>query len=725
MASNASAVPPGNVFPDNEGWVQERRESVATELRDLADAGEGGTNPTVSVAEKLIARAKEYSHQADYRLEAILATEDVVAAWSTDQDVNELFTTDGKSAFLAELSALYGGFDEYLYSSGPAGLDVLAGLRRAIELGKEANKLAPIPDHDENRLVKWAIETSFIWEQIFLLSNDKAALDAAIAELDLVSPRVQGEALATAQAHATALQLKTAEGNVRFVLDIPFNFLTLEPVSLSNIAPARFRFVDARSLAEGDSLRVVEMSELPKKRYVAISYVWRAPPPPPGTVIGPTMSILGANNADPISVEVLRDICRAALKLGSSLIWLDGLCIKQSDDADKAWQIQRMYSIYQHCRECVILPAGLSRLGQLDEQTTWVHRAWTLQEAVAPEKCQVLFAWTRGDAHLQTVTAAWVSVVTPGRAAMTELYSLLSIHVRGEYQIMGPDYTLSKEVYPLRLIVSGENSQIHLLALLGAIDLRGEEGMIPAIWRAAVMRTAYNPVDMVLSMMGIMGVNLDPSRYASHDRTRALVDLMRALVGRGDQASWLALIPSIPPGSDLTTLPIIPETSATGEGLIVVDDGKEIRAGDLTPNPPWWLKDAPTGMIDDEGFLHVRCPTVSVAPANKPEKKEEEEGEGDEDPFNPKNPELFEDYRGRWWTMLPERREDKGPWAMRVGYKQAYMSGALPMWIDPWSKVVMLVDKTAEDKYRVLGYAGVLEVVEGLPGWEDMTVRVK
>lgn len=722
MAPDSSTVSPGDVFPENETWVQERRESVATELRDLVDAGEGGTNPTVSVAEKLIARAKEYSHQSEYHLEAILAAEDVVAAWDDDQDVSNSFTTEEKSAFLAELSALYGCFDEYFYNNGPNGLDALAGLRRAIKLSKEAKKLAPIPDNDEGRLADWAIETSFIWEQIFLLSNDKAALDAAIGELDLVSSKVQGEALATAQAHASALRLKTADENLRFVIDIPFNLLTLEPVSLSNIAPARFRFVDARSLAEGDRLRVIETSELPKKRYVAISYVWRAPPPPPGTVIGPTMSILGANNADPISVEVLRDICRAALKVGSSLIWLDGLCIKQSDEADKAWQIQRMYSIYQHCRECLILPAGLSRLGQLDEQTTWVHRAWTLQEAVAPEKSQVLFAWTKGETQLQTVSAAIVSVVTPGRAGMTELYSLLSLHIRGEYHIIQLDYTLSKEVYPLRLIVSGENSQIHLLALLGAIDLRGKEGMIPAIWRAAVMRTAYNPVDMVLSMMGIMGVNLDPSRYASHDRTAALIDLMRALVGRGDQASWLALIPSIPPGSELTTLPTIPKTSETGEGLIIVEDGKEIKAGDLTPNPPWWLKNAPTGLVDDEGFLHVAGPTASVAPAEKPEKKEEEE---DDDPFNPKNPELFVDYRGRWWTVLPEKREDKGPWAMQVGYKENYISGALPTWIDPWSTVLMLVDKTSEDKFHVLGYAGVLELAEGVPGWGEMTVRVK
>ncbi|OBZ73449.1 hypothetical protein A0H81_06667 [Grifola frondosa] len=109
-----------------------------------------------------------------------------------------------------------------------------------------------------------------------------------------------------------------------------------------------------------------------------------------------TFTVSGAEASDPISIAVLRHACTASLQAGAPNLWLDRLCIIETDANDKAWQISRMHQIYASCVVCLVLPGGIRRLVGLDEETPWIHRAWTLQEAVAPHRVEVLFAWTRG-----------------------------------------------------------------------------------------------------------------------------------------------------------------------------------------------------------------------------------------------------------------------------------------------------------------------------------------
>jgi hypothetical protein len=81
---------------------------------------------------------------------------------------------------------------------------------------------------------------------------------------------------------------------------------------------------------------------------------------------------------------------------GVNHLWIDLVCIMQSDDYDKAWQIEHMYELYTHCTLCIILPAGLQYISRLDEETGWIHRGWTLQETLAPKRTVVMFRWTLG-----------------------------------------------------------------------------------------------------------------------------------------------------------------------------------------------------------------------------------------------------------------------------------------------------------------------------------------
>jgi hypothetical protein len=164
---------------------------------------------------------------------------------------------------------------------------------------------------------------------------------------------------------------------LEFILDIPVDDLSKAPVSWSKITHKKFRFIDAPSLAAGEKLRVVEFDALPVQRYVALSYVWRGSyNQDVQSFDTKTMSIEGVVGADPISIDVLITACKCVATMDCQFLWIDGVCIVQSDEEDKAWQIQNMFDIYKNCKQCLILPGGLSRLVPITEPTTWMHRAW-------------------------------------------------------------------------------------------------------------------------------------------------------------------------------------------------------------------------------------------------------------------------------------------------------------------------------------------------------------
>ena len=193
---------------------------------------------------------------------------------------------------------------------------------------------------------------------------------------------------------ATSVEMSTA-GTI--IYSMPLQPLRLEcPVVVTPDAKAttqRYRLLNCKSFVEHDILQIEEFVDLPPIPYSAISYVWRG-----NTTQDQlwTFAVEGARDADPISIEVLRRVCITSLKLGPEYVWLDRMCIMQTSKEDKTWQISRMNLIYRSCSQCIVLPAGLGRLVHLHEQTPWIHRAWTLQEALSPRNTMVLFSWKLG-----------------------------------------------------------------------------------------------------------------------------------------------------------------------------------------------------------------------------------------------------------------------------------------------------------------------------------------
>ncbi|KIJ34485.1 hypothetical protein M422DRAFT_182064, partial [Sphaerobolus stellatus SS14] len=158
-----------------------------------------------------------------------------------------------------------------------------------------------------------------------------------------------------------------------------------------------FRLVDCARYVHHRTLSICELTEFPPScySYAAISYVWKGNSVDESTV-GSRFIVAGAEDGDPIGVEALLHACTAALREDIPYIWLDRLCIMQTDSNDKAWQIERMFAIYQGSTLCLVLPGGIQRLIRLDETTTWITRGWTLQEALAPPRVEVIYSWQYG-----------------------------------------------------------------------------------------------------------------------------------------------------------------------------------------------------------------------------------------------------------------------------------------------------------------------------------------
>jgi Heterokaryon incompatibility protein (HET) len=146
----------------------------------------------------------------------------------------------------------------------------------------------------------------------------------------------------------------------------------------------------------------------PKSEYIALSYVW-------GNVRQESYKLGDSLVQLP---QTLEDAISLTRKLGKRYIWIDSVCIDQSDEKDKATQIQRMWSIYRGSYVTIIAlsgrsaNSGLSRLSRsahcpqlscningktilslmltLSQQIwtcPWGKRAWTLQEGLLSPRC--------------------------------------------------------------------------------------------------------------------------------------------------------------------------------------------------------------------------------------------------------------------------------------------------------------------------------------------------
>lgn len=304
----------------------------------------------------------------------------------------------------------------------------------------------------------------------------------------------------------------------------------------------------------------------------------------------------------------------------------------QSSKQDKVWQIERMYSIYIHSNPCLVLPGGLVRLASLDEPTTWIDRAWTLQEAAANTrrdtiKCIYTFPYETFNDFADTLLGKGYSarfinylhngqhkiftqyIIEPGHSAgcdMADLYSKLMLMLQF-FQLTNRELSKDLSTFPLRIVSAPAGR------LLGKSIFFNDSINYPLFWKSAFVRSSSRPVDMVFSIMGPLGVQLKVAEFQDHERTKATIKLIQALLQKDHSADWLFIAPELPPAPELSILPLFPETSESGRAMLRMPNGDRVPAFEIIGMGEIWLSEgAPRGSMDDDGYFHFHARGVQV-----------------------------------------------------------------------------------------------------------------
>jgi hypothetical protein len=335
---------------------------------------------------------------------------------------------------------------------------------------------------------------------------------------------------------------------IDLIFSRPFTDLSGGTVGLSSHAtPKRFRFVECLGLPTQNRLDIYEGDSIDGISYAAISYVWAGKPHVCTDVtkcLG-SFHVVGATDSggDPIYIDILQTAALAALQLNCGFLWIDQVCIMQADPEDRRWQVMGMYEIYKNCEACLVFPGGLGQLVGLQDETEWITRAWTQQEAMAPKNVMCVF-------HFDLIgpdVASWfmhgtfpfgIRLVQNGYSAMVSLDNLLqgagSLSLTLSIQREG---TQHQEEIPMLIEIFGKYWSL-TVALMGSLNLKDVDSRENAMWRGTWMRTAKYDIDQVYSIMGAFGVTLDTSLYLN--KYDVMIALRRAILAKGGRANWLA-----------------------------------------------------------------------------------------------------------------------------------------------------------------------------------------
>ncbi|UKZ81766.1 hypothetical protein TrVFT333_009539 [Trichoderma virens FT-333] len=488
------------------------------------------------------------------------------------------------------------------------------------------------------------------------------------------------------------------------ILHIAFGDIVDQALALNGATARRFRFLDVDAFANKSTIHVLEYEDLPLLPYAVTSYVWRGLPPHPNVKSPlPRFHVKGCEKDDPLSVEMLRLVSLAAEQQGCKLLWLDALCILQADEDDKGWQIQRMYDIYRSCKECIVAPGGLQRLTSLTEETSWATRAWTLQEAIAPPSVKCLFEWDRGDCYIQSNMSMEVKEIEKGVAAIANLKTTLEMAMKGRgvsmHDLKGNEMKLPSEDFKIRLFGEMSRDRPRVRELIDAMDMKGKPGMYTAIWRCSFMRSAKFPVDVVFSVMGIMGVTLDTSIFKKEDRLKATIALMQGILGRGEHAEWLAIATKTLPHPELSTLPVFPVLDAAYRPLLETKDGmKDI--GDIMDSG-WRLANTPTGIMNASGYFRFNALATSVRQSQQ----------------ETTSATVFSSDTTGNWEVVPQGSGSHT--AVLIGQWEQYNNGAFGLLVNLWNQCLMILKEHDVGKFSNVGYAFVKEEVVQTGSWKE------
>jgi hypothetical protein len=519
--------------------------------------------------------------------------------------------------------------------------------------------------------------------------------------------------------------------------------------------PRRYRFVDCSLFMQNNILHIEESLDFPEAGYTVISYVWRGKSALPGAESG-KLAVKGAEDADPISIEVLNHACTASLKRGIPYIWMDRLCIIQSNREDKNWQIGRMFQVYQSSRLCIVLAGGMQRLVRLDEETTWIHRGWTLQEVSAPATARVLvlFAWALGPGEGQASVGlggtGLVEEVIPKRSATASLSLVLDACTLGSLSFSGGSVGAGRSVMVKASIFSDLESHsfndppfwqrqrkvlapnVTALAYILNADLATDsEAKNYAIWKSALMRTSSRPVDMVFSIMGLFGVILDTEAFDKNDRLGATIALATEILRKGGSATWLGASFRMDPCRQLSTFSTFPQTSVSGKALVMTKEG--LRQVSQLMDSEYPNGDAllymPRGSMDTDGYFHFLRKAHHVVPALE---EQQHALMGSKKPYDhPSNPTHIRAMDGSVWRVGGDAEDERHSpgfgarmYMVLLGWFNEYYPGGTSAH-DADNICAMLVEEHIAERYHVRSFVRLGRQSKAwVLGWKEYSLSV-
>ncbi|KDQ08661.1 hypothetical protein BOTBODRAFT_165770 [Botryobasidium botryosum FD-172 SS1] len=518
---------------------------------------------------------------------------------------------------------------------------------------------------------------------------------------------------------------------------------TLPVLDLTLVAtPGRFRLIDCAQYLHHGTLSIHEFTEFPIAQcaYTAISYVWRGNSVDVSAV-RLTFSVAGAEDGDPVGVDVLKHVCTAALREKTNYIWLDRLCIMQTSKDDKHWQISQMFQIYRRCALCVVLPGGVQRLVELHERTAWINRGWTLQEALAPPRVEVIYAWEWRSGMYYGAFRGSITELIPGESAMTPLRAVLSLQSFGLTTFFpsmnSPHITFRTEIFGAPNdsspnTTTEQTTEVVTFMLKYALGDTFEnfDEQAPAIWRSALFRTSSRPVDMVFSIMGLFGVTLDTRKFHKDDRLGATIALMQEILRGGGRASWLGLAPYLPVNPRLSTIPIFPRTHI--EGLVSLEAKSQgIDEQERRPQRVALLDvrgvSMPSGSMDNSGYLTITRKAIRIYPSTRTQHLREDQHDHRVSSATP--PLYLKAINHTEWVFdrdLMQDPDQNSPrtFAILLGWFNQFSQKGV--WDGPRHIGALLVREHAPDKFHVESYFELNDGLERwvLGSWEEHTLCI-
>ena len=179
----------------------------------------------------------------------------------------------------------------------------------------------------------------------------------------------------------------------------------------SEYPPQKWRLVDAGEYLGSGLLKLIQVSSLGEKPFVAISYRWtkaitdwrtriiECGNAHPGDLSYETRLALGSLTFstlthdtlidDASAIEGQRFLSQAALNVtieNHRYFWMDIVCINQDVRAEKEFFVPKMGTLYESAAITHVYPIGTTFLSTLESQELyfpiWETRAWTLQEQI-------------------------------------------------------------------------------------------------------------------------------------------------------------------------------------------------------------------------------------------------------------------------------------------------------------------------------------------------------